>query len=96
MWGLRFYMTGYDKGFTFSIRLKVETPVSVPIGPNTILPEANPGPIPVPHQPQIPPRSQSTTVGTPLGVRTATVPVPSGDTQQRLLNLVQGVFQVLN
>lgn len=37
MWGLHFYMTGYDKGFTFSIWLKIEAPVSVPIGPNLVL-----------------------------------------------------------
>lgn len=68
MWGLRFYMTGYDKGFTFSIRLKIEAPVSVPIGPNLILQPRKPQP-----KPTVPP---DPVTGTPTVTETLKILYP--------------------
>ena len=87
MWGLRLYQEGYDNGVVFTLRLKVETLPAIPVGPNAVLPD----------QPRLP---------TPAPKRTLTisaVPVfaPSPLTSfssngQRLLNLVEGAFRVLN
>ncbi|XP_049636651.1 MLV-related proviral Env polyprotein-like [Suncus etruscus] len=54
-WGLRLYCTGYDKGFTFSIKLLKEIPFSRPIavGPNPLLHPSGGGPF----LPQAPPKA---------------------------------------
>lgn len=36
-WGLRWYLSGKDKGVTFKIKLKVENPPTRSVGPNRIL-----------------------------------------------------------
>lgn len=63
MWGLRFYVTGYNKGFTLSIWLKIEAPVSIPFGPNIILQLPKPQP-----KPRVSPEDPGT--GTPAVTET--------------------------
>ena len=41
-WGLRFYMSGWDNGFTFQIRLQIESPPTVSLGPDKVLAEQGP------------------------------------------------------
>lgn len=100
-WGLRFYMSGGDNGFTFSIKLKVETPTAVQVGPNLVLskprsPTAHVRP-PVPRATTNKPNNTARLipVTTPLVPGLTNMPeIPS--TGQRLLNLIQGAFSVLN
>lgn len=47
-WGLRWYLSGKDKGLTLKIKLKVENPQTLPIGPNTVLSDQR---APNPRQP---------------------------------------------
>lgn len=45
-WGFRFYITGTDPGFTFTVRLRADPLRTVPIGPNQILSNQSRGPSP--------------------------------------------------
>ena len=42
LWGLWYYITGTDPGFIFLVRLKIESPSSVAVGPNKVLTEQGP------------------------------------------------------
>ncbi|KAK1338205.1 hypothetical protein QTO34_001319, partial [Cnephaeus nilssonii] len=96
-WGLRFYMSGYDNGFSFTIKLKIETPTAVQVGPNLVLSEQR---SPTTH---IRPPDPQTSTSRPNPV---TTPTPSilglanrpekPSTGQKLFNLIQGAFSVLN
>nr|KAF6292318.1 hypothetical protein mPipKuh1_009758 [Pipistrellus kuhlii] len=98
-WGLRFYMTGWDKGFTFSIKLKTETPTPVPMGPGYIAPSSGHGVSWVAHQKptrrpsnkgHLTPSSTNRT-GTPSSaVR------PISQLVAKQTSLIQGSFSTLN
>uniref|UniRef100_A0A8D2DZK1 Envelope protein n=1 Tax=Sciurus vulgaris TaxID=55149 RepID=A0A8D2DZK1_SCIVU len=92
-WGFRFYMSGWDNGFTFPIKLKIETPTTVQVGPNLVLSEQRSSPAHI-----RPPVSRAPTnkpVTTPSAPNLANTPEIL-NTGQRLLNLIQGAFSVLN
>lgn len=88
-WGLRWYLSGTDKGVTFTIKLKQLPKVNLPIGPNPVL-----GNQKVPSPPRMPPKVAPVTVTSVISVP-APSPTISG-TGDRLFNLVQGAYQALN
>lgn len=94
-WGLRLYREGEDPGLIFAIKLRIENPLTVSIGPNRVL--AGQGP-PVESPVLIPaPTTMTTTVVTSegseptWGFKTSAAP-PEPSTGQRLINLVVGAF----
>jgi hypothetical protein len=54
LWGLWYYITGTDPGFIFLVRLKIESPSSVAVGPNKVLTEQGPS-LPKPPLPVLQP-----------------------------------------
>uniref|UniRef100_A0A8D2B6A5 Envelope protein n=1 Tax=Sciurus vulgaris TaxID=55149 RepID=A0A8D2B6A5_SCIVU len=92
-WGFRFYMSGRDKGFTFSIRLKIETLTTVQVGPNLVLSEQRSSPAHI--RPPVFRAPTNKPVTTPLAPNPANTPKVL-NTGQRLLNLIQGAFSALN
>lgn len=94
-WGLVFYNHGGGAGSNFLVCLKVESPSPQPIGPNRVLPEQRlPAPVPAPAlAPAAPPKPS--TRAPPKSPPPSTSP-PSSNTGQRLFNLIQGAFTVLN
>uniref|UniRef100_A0A8D2AW62 Envelope protein n=1 Tax=Sciurus vulgaris TaxID=55149 RepID=A0A8D2AW62_SCIVU len=95
-WGLRWYLSGKDKGVTFKIKLSVQK-LTLPIGPNPVLSDqklpskpAAPKALPEPSQP--PPTTPLPSTGSSAQI---TVPQLLG-TGDRLLNLVQGAYSALN
>nr|XP_045016608.1 TIMELESS-interacting protein isoform X1 [Jaculus jaculus]XP_045016609.1 TIMELESS-interacting protein isoform X1 [Jaculus jaculus]XP_045016611.1 TIMELESS-interacting protein isoform X1 [Jaculus jaculus] len=100
-WGLRLYMSGRDAGLLMTIRLKIESCTSLPIGPNPVLAEQGPlaplpphlqKPVPGPTTVNVVPEPPSISTGAHKGMHHQ----PPVETGQRLFNLVQGAFQVLN
>uniref|UniRef100_A0A8D2AKJ4 Envelope protein n=1 Tax=Sciurus vulgaris TaxID=55149 RepID=A0A8D2AKJ4_SCIVU len=92
-WGIRFYMSGWDNGFTFSIKLKIETPTTFQVGPNLVLSEQRSSPAHIRLPVFRAPTNKSVT--NPLAPNLANTPKIL-NTGQRLLNLIQGAFRVLN
>lgn len=103
-WGLRWYLSGKDKGVIFKIRQKVEPIKSVSIGPNPVIPAQRPPSVPRPAGAgQAGTRSATTTItprrspapatetDTPLSL--TTLQPSTGD---RLMNLIQGAYLALN
>lgn len=84
VWGLRFYLSEYDEGLTFTIKLWEESLYSS-LGPNSVL---------SPVRPQPKPRELAT-FPKPLKILTppAAEPLREGS---RLSNLVEKAFKVLN
>lgn len=94
-WGLRIYVDGADPGLLFTVRLKIESPPAQPVGPNKVLSEQRPiAPAVQGALPRLPKLRPPTERPTETSSTTLTLPVPS--TGQRLLNLIQGAFKVLN
>lgn len=90
-WGFRWYMHGTDHGVTFKIQLKIKSAEGSPVGPNQVLPDQGP------PQPKSRPQGALDPTpfpGTPVPPNMTLKALPP--TGQRLLNLVQGAFQVLN
>lgn len=96
IWGMRYYVAGYDFGLWFTIRLKRET-IPVPEGPNpAVIPQPVPRPLPEPsHKSEQavtskgelgPTPGQSTTIGSN---ETHLIPPP-------LFKLIQGAYKALN
>ncbi|XP_069396461.1 uncharacterized protein [Delphinus delphis] len=54
-WGIRFYKNGYDLGILMTLKLKIETPAPVSIGPNPVLGPALLPPNPVLGPPTVTP-----------------------------------------
>uniref|UniRef100_A0A8D2D053 Envelope protein n=1 Tax=Sciurus vulgaris TaxID=55149 RepID=A0A8D2D053_SCIVU len=92
-WGFRFYMSGRDNGFTFSIKLKIETPTTVQVGPNLVLSEQRSSPAHIRPPVLRAPTNKPVTI--PLAPNLANTPKIL-NTGQRLLNLIQGAFKALN
>lgn len=93
IWGLRYYIYGWDRGLTFKVRLKVETPTPVPVGSNPVLADQRSPPPPSP----VPPRKALAAVtSTPALTAPQRAPGKAQGTGQRLLNLIQGAFTLLN
>uniref|UniRef100_A0A8C9CTT0 MLV-related proviral Env polyprotein-like n=1 Tax=Peromyscus maniculatus bairdii TaxID=230844 RepID=A0A8C9CTT0_PERMB len=91
-WGVRFYMTGTDRGFTFQVKQKIES-VNIPVGPNPVLPEQK-----LPSQPerapaQLPHRSITLSPTASTATTASFVRPGTGD---RLLKLIQGAYLTLN
>lgn len=96
-WGLRIYEDGYDRGLLFTIKLKLDPIVSVPIGPNPVL-------RPPPREPPL------TTPSKPKAAYTPTSSIPTSSIPNALLpqkfrhnpdlnllfNLIQGAYATLN
>lgn len=81
-----------NPGASFVIQLKIENPPAKPIGPNKVLSEQKPLAPVVPVTPKRPPNvERPTTPGSPL---TSILSFPNNG--QRLLNLIQGAFKVIN
>ena len=93
-WGLRFYVTGTDPGFTFKVRLKIESPPAQSVGPNPVLVKRPQRPPPRPTLPG-PTLGGPTDAYTPSLDLAPTTPSPP-ETENRLFSLVQGAFLVLN
>lgn len=95
MWGLSWNLPGTDLGFVFKIQLKIESPPAQPVGPNKVLPEQGPlAPAPLLPPKEIQTPSKATTPSPVMGLYST--PLTPSSTGQRLLNLIQGAFQVLN
>lgn len=73
-WGLWFYMTGWDKGFTFQIRLNIATISTQAIGPNPVLPNLK-GPTKIQNKaPQVSRQIPLTPASSPFITFTSTDP----------------------
>ncbi|XP_036054424.1 uncharacterized protein LOC118590776 [Onychomys torridus] len=96
-WGLRFYMTGFNKGLTFKIQLKAETtPLSV--GPNSVLSDQKP-PSQTGQGKQLPTPTTSLNMNVPNITAAPTTAAPARTrlgTGDRLLGLLQGAYSTLN
>lgn len=90
-WGLRLDEVGKDPGLVFKIKLTVESPSPVPIGPNKALPEQD---LPAKPKPLAPIIENPLKVGTSQDSPTTISSDPS--TGQRLFNLIRGAFYALN
>nr|ACX69257.1 envelope [Orcinus orca] len=90
-WGIRFYKNGYDSGILMTLKLKIETPAPVSIGPNPVLGPPPLPPNPVLGAPLLPPAPKNN--GT-SGLKETTI--KPGTRQDRMLSLVQAAFTVLN
>uniref|UniRef100_A0A8C9CKA7 Envelope protein n=1 Tax=Phocoena sinus TaxID=42100 RepID=A0A8C9CKA7_PHOSS len=85
-WGIRFYKERYDDGLLMTIKLKIETPTPVPIGPN---PEIGHSLLPL-APPTVLPGIRNQTSG-PKGII-----IKPKTPRDRMLSLVQAAFEVLN
>ena len=89
-WGLRFCVSGEDPGLVMTLRLKIENPFPLPVGPNKVLPEQGPLAMVLPKGSHVPSKdltfspSPMSTLGDSFLVMPTTGP--------RLLNLIQGGF----
>lgn len=86
-WGIRVYAARFDDELLLTIRLKIEAPDPLPLGPNPVL--TNQGPA---SRPALPPPS-------PMVGADGTTPEPPSlppPMEQRLLNLILGAFLALN
>lgn len=97
-WGLRFFMTGQDQGFTFMIKLKIEEP-SASIGPNQVLADQKRPSLPAPAPPRATTRPNSVirpSTAPNAAVTPVTLQPPRPGTGDRLLNLIEGAYSALN
>ena len=101
-WGVVFYNYGSRPGSLLHVRLNIESPPALPVGPNKVLPEPNrpllPRPAPtLPHtQKTHQMSSPQKNVSSPVLYSIAPEQVELSPTRQRLLGLLQGAFSVLN
>lgn len=92
-WGIVFYRHGGEVGSCLLICLKIENPPAQPVGPNKVLPDQGP-PTPI-----LPPKETHVSSGTSTPSPSpgpVTTPLALPSIGQRLLNLIQGAFSVLN
>uniref|UniRef100_A0A8C9CUE3 Envelope protein n=1 Tax=Phocoena sinus TaxID=42100 RepID=A0A8C9CUE3_PHOSS len=107
-WGIRFYKEGYDDGLLMTIKLKIETPTPVPIGPNpeighSLLPLAPPTALPEirnqtfePKGMTIKPKDHPPTPHPPPPTPPPPPHPPPPPPRDQMLSLVQAAFEVLN
>lgn len=91
-WGLRWHIPGRDKGVILKIRLKIESPPTQSVGPDSVLSEQGSS-----RKKESPPvlslLQQRNIIAHTLG-QPLTTPAPHAE--DRLLNLVNGAFSALN
>ncbi|CAK7307079.1 Envelope glycoprotein [Vulpes lagopus] len=88
-WGLRLYKERTDDGFTFKIKLNIESLDPVAVGPNTVLGDRR-----APVKPTA--LAPAATNATPNNFTATPTPRPLPNTGQRLFNLITGAFLALN
>lgn len=107
-WGLRWYISDYDRGIIFKIKLKIENLTPLPVGPNLVLPDQRApinsgGPVqnvlttaPAVSSPTPRPKDSSPDTSTNITLSpTTTMPLQPG-TGDRLINLIKGAYTALN
>lgn len=92
-WGLRYYVAGYDFGFWFTVRLKVQAPGPQSVGPNSVLREQSSLPPARQAFPRPPLPSASLSPNLASSAPNDSSPRTTG---QRLFNLLTGAFLALN
>lgn len=107
-WGLRWYISDYDRGIIFKIKLKIENLTPLPVGPNLVLPDQRApinsgGPVqnvlttaPAVSSPTPRPKDSSPDTSANITLSpTTTMPLQPG-TGDRLINLIKGAYTALN